>query len=81
MSSIARLIRQTMTIARRDFVATVFTPTFLLFLFAPLMMVGFGAIGGVGAASISKSGDDKARIVWTDIVDGAPLLKGAIVSP
>jgi len=63
MSSLARLIRQTMTIARRDFVATVFTPTFLLFLFAPLMMVGFGAVGGVGAASISKSGDDKARIV------------------
>jgi ABC-2 type transport system permease protein len=26
-------------------------------------MVGFGAVGGVGAASISKSGDDKARIV------------------
>lgn len=63
MSSLARLIRQTLTIARRDFVATVFTPTFLLFLFAPLMMVGFGAIGGVGAASISKSGDDKARMV------------------
>lgn len=63
MSSLARLIRQTLTIARRDFVATVFTPTFLLFLFAPLMMVGFGAIGGVGAMSITKSGDDKARIV------------------
>ncbi|MCW4461467.1 ABC transporter permease [Sphingomonas sp. BT-65] len=63
MSSLARLVRQTMTIARRDFVATVFTPTFLLFLLAPLMMVGFGAIGGVGAASMSKSGDDKARIV------------------
>ncbi|KAI1693819.1 putative ABC transporter ATP-binding protein YhaQ [Ditylenchus destructor] len=30
MSSLARLIRQTLTIARRDFVATVFTPTFLL---------------------------------------------------
>lgn len=63
MSSLARLIRQTLTIARRDFVATVFTPTFLLFLFAPLMMVGFGAVGGVGAMSITKSGDDKARIV------------------
>ena len=24
---------------------------------------------------------DKARIVWTDIVDGAPHLEGAIVSP
>lgn len=63
MSSLARLARQTLTIARRDFVATVFTPTFLLFLFAPLMMIGFGAIGGVGAASMSKSGEDKAHIV------------------
>lgn len=63
MSNLVRLIRQTMTIARRDFVATVFTPTFLLFLFAPLMMVGFGAVGGGAAMSITKSGDDKARIV------------------
>ena len=36
MSNARRLIRQTLTIARRDFVATVFTPTFLIFLFAPL---------------------------------------------
>ena len=36
--SARRLIRQTMTIARRDFIATVFTPIFLLFLFAPLIM-------------------------------------------
>lgn len=77
MSSLARLIRQTMTIARRDFVATVFTPTFLLFLFAPLMMVGFGAIGGVGAASISKSGDDKARIVLLAGGDQAQLAVAA----
>lgn len=73
MSGLARLIRQTLTIARRDFVATVFTPTFLLFLFAPLMMVGFGAIGGVGAASISKSGDDKARIVLLATGDQARI--------
>ena len=31
MSQTRRLIRQTMTIARRDFIATVFTPIFLLF--------------------------------------------------
>jgi len=77
MSSLARLIRQTLTIARRDFVATVFTPTFLLFLFAPLMMVGFGAIGGVGAASISKSGDDKARIV---LLAGGDQARSAIAA-
>ena len=34
MTRLRRQIRQTLTIARRDFVATVFTPIFLLFLFA-----------------------------------------------
>ncbi|WP_423604417.1 ABC transporter permease [Sphingomonas sp. MS122] len=63
MSSLARLIRQTLTIARRDFVATVFTPTFLIFLFAPMMFIGLSAVGGGAAASISKSGDEKARVV------------------
>lgn len=77
MSSLLRLVRQTLTIARRDFVATVFTPTFLLFLFAPLMMVGFGTIGGVGAASISKSGDDRARIVLLASRDQARIAVAA----
>ncbi len=63
MSSLRRLTRQTFTIARRDFVATVFTPTFLLFLLAPLMMLAFGTVGGMGAATMAKSGNDKARIV------------------
>lgn len=63
MSSLARLLRQTMTIARRDFVATVFTPTFLLFLLAPLMFVGFGSVGALGAASMGQSSDSKARVV------------------
>lgn len=63
MSNLARTLRQTMTIARRDFVATVFTPTFLLFLLAPVFMFGFGAVGGVGAASMAKSAEGKVRIV------------------
>lgn len=63
MSNLTRVIRQTMTIARRDFVATVFTPTFLLFLLAPLMMMAFGTVGGLGAATMAKSGGDKVRIV------------------
>lgn len=58
-----RLVRQTLTIARRDFVATVFTPTFLLFLLAPLIMVSFGAIGGIGAANVADSATRKLRIV------------------
>ncbi len=64
MNGFPRLVRQTMTIARRDFVATVFTPTFLLFLLAPLMMLAFGTVGGMGAATMAKSGDSKSRIVF-----------------
>lgn len=56
MSDFRRMLRQTMTVARRDFTATVFTPTFLLFLLAPLLMIGFAAVGGMGAQSIV--GDD-----------------------
>jgi len=59
----ARGLRQTLTVARRDFTATVFTPIFLLFLFAPVMMLGFSAIGGLGAASVADSGRDRAAIV------------------
>lgn len=64
MSNTRRLIRQTLTIARRDFTATVFTPTFLLFLFAPFLFMGLSAaIGGMGAASIAERGERALRIV------------------
>lgn len=61
--NLKRTIRQTLTIARRDFVATVFTPIFLLFLFAPVIMGSFGAIGGLGAASVADGGSGKTRIL------------------
>ncbi len=61
--SFARTVRQALTIARRDFVATVFTPIFLLFLFAPVIMGSFGAVGGLGAASVTDGRGDKTRIV------------------
>lgn len=61
--SARRTLRQALTIARRDFVATVFTPIFLLFLFAPVIMGSFGAIGGLGAASVAGESIDKARLV------------------
>ncbi len=63
MSKTRRMIRQTMTIARRDFIATVFTPIFLLFLFAPAIMGSFSAIGGITAASMADGAKDKARII------------------
>ena len=76
MSNARRLLRQTLTIARRDFTATVFTPTFLLFLFAPLIMMSFGLIGGIGASAVSeRGGDDRARIVAVaNAADGAALI-------
>lgn len=61
--SIGRTLRQALTVARRDFVATVFTPIFLLFLFAPVIMGAFGAVGGLGAATVADSSDAKERII------------------
>ncbi|GAA4761337.1 hypothetical protein GCM10023219_01610 [Stakelama sediminis] len=69
MSNLTRMVRDTATVARRDFFAMVGTPTFLLFLLAPLLMIGFGAVGGVGGAMVGKSADAKERIYA--IVDGA----------
>lgn len=63
MTRFRRTLRQTFTIARRDFTATVFTPIFLLFLFAPLIMGAFGAVGGLGAASVTDGAQDKAQII------------------
>ena len=62
-ANLRRRFRQTFTIARRDFTATVFTPIFLLFLFAPVIMGSFGAIGGLGAASVSAGSAEKERLV------------------
>lgn len=63
MNKLRTLVRQTLTIARRDFIATVFTPTFLIFLFAPVVMGSFGAIGGLGASAAAQGSATKARIV------------------
>ena len=63
--TLARSIRQVLTIARRDFTAAVFTPIFLIFLFAPVLMGVFGGlVGGLGAASVAAPGaGDTARVV------------------
>lgn len=75
MSALPKGVRQTLTVARRDFVATVFTPTFLIFLLAPLIMLGFGAVGGMGAATMADSAGDKTRIVAiVDAEDGRALI-------
>lgn len=63
MSNNGRMIRQTLTIARRDFVATVFTPLFLLFLLSPLIMIGFGLAGALGGSTLARGPASKARII------------------
>ena len=75
MSPFRRAVRQTLTVARRDFIATVFTPTFLIFLFAPLLMLGFGLIGGMGAAKVTGGDREKVQIVaLVDGTDGARMV-------
>ena len=63
MTPFRRHLRQTLTIARRDFTATVFTPIFLLFLFAPIIMLSFSLIGGLGAANATRGTAAKQRLV------------------
>ncbi|WP_157084587.1 ABC transporter permease [Sphingomonas pituitosa] len=58
-----RFLRQALTIARRDLTATVMTPTFLLFLLSPLLMIGFGVIGGLSGQAASSAGEARQQIV------------------
>jgi len=74
MSSFSRGARQALTIARRDFVATVFAPTFLLFLLTPVLMIGFGIVGGQSAATATDSGEAKQRLVVIAPPDRIALL-------
>lgn len=50
-------------IARRDFTAIVLTPTFLLFLLAPLMMIVFAGIGGASAGQLVESSGSREHMV------------------
>lgn len=63
-------LKNMFVIARRDFLAIVATPTFLLFLLAPLFMVGMGLAGGMGASQLADSARGAGRIVVvTDAAD------------
>ncbi|MEH3104226.1 MAG: ABC transporter permease [Sphingomonas phyllosphaerae] len=77
MSPLRRQIRQTLTVARRDFTATVFTPIFLLFLFAPAIMGSLSVVGGVSAASVTQGSSDKARLVAMLPAASAKALRSA----
>ncbi len=56
------LFSYSLIIARRDFLAVVATPTFLLFLLAPLFMIVLAALGGSGASQVAVSSANAARI-------------------
>ena len=59
-----RLIRSAFVIGRRDFAATVFSRSFLLFLLAPLFPVLMGAIfGGIGATAASEAEQPVVAVV------------------
>lgn len=58
-----RFSAQALVIARRDFTAIVMTPTFLIFLFAPLLMLTVATLGGLGAAQVVESGRERAVVL------------------
>lgn len=59
------------TVARRDFMAIVATPSFLLFLLAPLFFIALGAGSAIGTQSITKPDDDVQLLVLFGAADNA----------
>ena len=58
-----RLLRAAWVIARRDYVATVFSRTFLLFLLGPLLPLVFGGIFGAVAARDQDAGPPTLAVI------------------
>lgn len=56
-------LRSMFVVARRDFLSIVATPTFFIFLLAPLFMVVMALAGGVGASQLADSARGAGRIV------------------
>lgn len=69
-----QVIRYGLVIARRDFMAVVATPTFLLFLLTPFLMLGISVASGFGGAYLAKGSDDaREMIVIATPVDAVRL--------
>ncbi len=67
-------LNQIIVIARRDFMAVVATPTFLLFLFAPFFLLAISVGSGFGGAYLAKSSVSKRQmVVIATTTDGALL--------
>jgi ABC-2 type transport system permease protein len=58
-----QLMSQALVIARRDFTSIVGTPTFLIFLLTPLLMILISGASGMGAAKLALDSEDNARTV------------------
>lgn len=72
-----RFFRQGAVIARRDFRAVVKTPTFLLFLLAPVFMLLFGWLGGSGASRVAEGASHLSRIAIIAAPDQAEMIMAA----
>jgi len=58
-----QLIQNGLVIARRDFMAVVATPTFLLFLLAPFLMLGISIASGIGGAYLAKGPQESRQMI------------------
>lgn len=70
-------VRQALVVARRDFTAVVATPTFLLFLLAPLFMILMSLLGVTGAVQMTGTSQDKMRLGIIAAPADGPLLEAA----
>lgn len=68
------IFRSAMVIARRDFTATVMSRTFLLFLLAPVIALGFGGLIGGMAGEADAVATQPSVAVVSDIGSGKALL-------
>ncbi len=75
-----QLLAQATVIARRDFMSIVGTPTFLIFLLAPLVMLIISTASGLGAASMAEKSAAKSRIVVLAEGDDAKRIEAANMS-
>ena len=57
------VIRRGLVIARRDFMAVVATPTFVLFLLAPFLMIGLSVGSGLGGVYLAKGTESNRQLV------------------
>jgi ABC-2 type transport system permease protein len=72
---VKRFVAQALVIARRDFSAIVLTPTFLIFLLAPLFMLSVATIGSLGAVHVVEG--SRARTAVVAAPDKLPRLREA----